>query len=445
MMSIDEIKVGLLVSDLSIAKDLSLNLREHDIYASVYLNLDSFLLDVKNNKIDFAIADVKSIAASTLSVSNFLKKYAMRIAFFYGEDSRKYIGQILNYDHYGIIKNNIDLGSQIKSALKLVYKEMNLDRKLSFTQTKLREVSRDLSRVEKKSISQYEAINSYEVIGNFLRQIKREEGDFLSSLVKSLEQWQICESYTILNISNGKIESLPLKQKKYKVLGSMPIAENFDVSKEYLEMLTNAYEDDFVHKPICMKLNFEANLLLLGQFSPALKAQGAIDYLSNTLCLSSIEQTSISQYQSTHFMEFLDKIDKSFFHKKDLDKKYLTIDLRNFRSFVESAQSSKLYFHKFMNAFINAISSHATLEFEVITNGFEAIYVGVKPLQIKEAYDYLKEKINDFPYWNYLENSTIILAQKHYPTLMLTGLSSSSILRSTHLSKDFSSVLQKGN
>ena len=427
------LKVSVLSKSLQTAKDISMALRSFDIYANIYVNLDEFLIGYKKNDYDLNVVDINSIFQGSLNLKDHssFKSNKMKVSFYYDKDSRVHLSSIYGQDFYGLINKGPILKSQLSSLLSIIKREKQSEESVDILKKEIRSLSQKNLKLERESISSGESITCYESFTQFLNGLKG-SSDFLSKFSSSLNNWDDCYKFSLLNYNqkSKRLQSLNLSLDKYKILPSMEISKSAIHRDNFFQMLESAYEEQLGPNIKVISVSVDNHLLLVGQFSSDLKEERAWDYFSNSLSLISNDNFELPNLSDEkEFLNFLESVDDQYFNKSKSDTKYLTIDLKPLVSLITSNYTSRFYWADFITSFENTLSASHEIEIEIVRCGTLSIYVGVEGLRLKETYDMLKEKVKSFHYWDFFEDKSLAFSSKSYPTINLTPTSSSGIMR----------------
>ncbi len=435
-LELKKFQISILSSDLKKSQNISLALREFNIYASIFVSLEELLMSFTKNKYDLNIVDVSSVNEGILNLNNntSFKADKMNYSLFY-DDSSSHALDILDQSYFeqalGLLNLNITLKPQITGLLSKLVKFNSSYNSLVSAKSEVRSLSIKNLNLERESISFNDTIRCYESFTNFLDGFKGSE-DFLSKISNSLENWKDCYSFSLLsyNEKTNRLNSLNLSSSKYKNLLGMELSKRSLFNETFFDMLVNAYQDKFNSNAKAVSISVDNQLILIGEFNSDLKEEKAWNYFANSLSLIGNDIFDIPvQKDETDFFKFLNKIDDEYFNKGKSETKYLTIDLRPLADFVTSKYTSRFYWEEFINAFEEVIKSNQNMDVKITRCATISMFVGVDGLRLKECYDLLKLKIKDFNYWDYFADRSVIFSSKSYPTLNLTATSSSGVIR----------------
>lgn len=434
---IDKLNIAILTKDMRLSKDISLSLRKFNIYASVFVNLDEFLMSYNSRQFDLSFVDITCVKQGTLELKDFnkFKIEKMSVSLFYNSSSTSLVPS-LSQDYVlkskGFFNLDLDFENQFLNLRSIILSEMKLATTLSTVKSKVRHLSNQNLSLERESISFNETVNCYESFTGFLDGFKNND-DFLTKISKSLDAWKDCYKFSLLSYSENtkRLKSLNLSFDKYQNLPGMEISKLSILSENFFEMLSQAYSDQFSSNAKAISVSLDNHLILIGEFSSDLKEEKAWNYFSNSLSLISndIFEVPIIKDESD-FFSFLNDIDDQYFNKVKSDTKYMTIDLSPMTDFITTKYTSRFYWEEFIESFEASIKSASNPNSKIVRCASLSFFVGVDGLRLKESYDLLKKVIIDFKYWEFFEDKSIAFNSKSYPTLNLTSTSSAGIIRS---------------
>lgn len=426
----EKIKISVLAKDLSVANEISHELRAFNIIASVFVNLDNFLLGFEDHNFDLNIIASDCICQGSLSLKNYsaYNSGKMKVALFYNDNQPGDLLKSYGINHYGLIRAGVGLRSQLQSIMNIILKEKRLEDNTQNFKSELRLLSNKNMLLEKENIRMSQKLSSINEFSIVIENLKS-GADFLSSLNSELKSWAKCTEFSLLsfNEKTSKLFSLKIENQKYKELPSMSLNKDTIFRDDFLSMIEMAFKEQFSSNIRALKLG---EIILIGSFNEDLNSSTAWSFFESALDSLAKNSFNLPMSSNEHlFSKFLQKIDDDYFNLKKHGSKFLTIDMSNLIQLTSRKYNSRFYWESFIENFKDIFKNDSLIK-SVVFSGVSHVYIECDSLKIKDTYDLVKTKIMDFKYWEFFEDSSITFSQKDYPSINLTPSNAVGILRS---------------
>ena len=355
-----EFTVALLIEDIEEAKKLSDGLRDLGIFAHYYQDLDDMWVSINTHTPDLSIVDVKKMSQGTLLLKQHPKVQSeeLKLAFYYSENTKVLLNSTYELDHYGHVRAELNLISQLKSILKRRNRELKLEHEVSNvterleklkvyaknTNNKIDTVTRHLeqySSVEKK-ISSFGTTNSVE--------------EYTQRLVSFFTSWDECISFGIYKLSSTSQKLISPKHRthKFKVLPDLWLSTiSSDGIADYAQEMAYDVAYGVMDKDIIANRVFgthsNPDLLIIGQYNNQ-KLKGfnwsLLEQKLNSEYRKSIGKellrSNLNETHSGNLAHTLQAADDIQFLNTVSDHKFLMLNFNNLLELIKNRSIMKL-------------------------------------------------------------------------------------------------------
>ncbi|MBL7665922.1 MAG: hypothetical protein JNM93_12375 [Bacteriovoracaceae bacterium] len=447
-----ELSVALLFSDIKKARDISEVLREFKIFAHFYQDLDTFWVDVKNEKPDLAIVDITNMSQDELLLKNhpFIVEKILPLAFYYSEETEALLSSTYNLLHYGYIKEELNLRGQILQILNRREEDIkNLDGRIYLEQrvSRLRKQNaQTIAAVSniKSSTSNYEwTINSVAKLDEYLTQ-----KDYFSALGQLLDGIRGVRKYSFYELSPKKTKlvthavfslkflSLPdLATGQEQTEGAESLVQDmaYQVVREVLgpEVKTVKIKGKGINPEILLYLDIDEEAS--AQISWSLLEM----LLSASYLRSNTEKTNplISSVPTFSAWDFVGKVD-DIQRSGAVDKyRIFHISFAQLVGVVKNNEKNKFFWAPSFKEILNEVQKLAGIKSIVCPMGIKSIFIMVEADAAEAKYNNLKNYLEKFPFYRYFEDAAQISTKDLRPSMRLVSPSANNVLR--HLEQEF--------
>jgi DNA-binding NarL/FixJ family response regulator len=440
-----ELSVAVLMDDLASAKEIASSLRQSDILAHHYQNLDEFWVACNIQAPDLVIVDVTKMSQGSVQFRQHPKVQDGSLCYvFYSKESTKVLLQsTYGLKPFGYIHNDPSLSVQLMcvverrvEALKNIRLHKELEQRIQRLQARSQRMLSDRNAAE-----EFQAHFSF--IRNFCAEIEKEavSHDFIGSLMNKLEAWDAIASWGLyeLNQSGQKLLSPEISRKKYHPLPSLWLGEAnlYGIEKFAQEMAVQVANDLFESEPIMLKIHagpdFPDMLLYL-----CLKDQGLVSFpwdvfesmLSSSLRRLKLRQ-QVPQYTSQFLpmWEALDSMDRIQRQGVEGDTRVLCLSFIPLLDVVKRRIQNKFYWSAFFNDFFTQLSGRMSKQSKLSLFGPWQVLFFIPREQLEAEFQMLNNFVRQFSYWKFFEDNSQILSEEMLPVIKLTPASSAHYLR----------------
>ena len=446
-----DFQVAILMNEIDEAKKVSDELREIGIFAHYYHSLDEMWLSLNTSTPDLCIVDVKLMSQGTLLFKNHpkVKSSELKYCFYYKESTKMLLNSTYGLNHYGLIRSEISIKDQLKSALRRRNDELRLQserEELSTRLERLRVRSKRLSEVhDADHAKQLQHDKALELIKNFGR--TNSPNEFMTRVVSMLESWEDCNKFGIyhLNKTGQKLISPNAKTTKYQHLPDLWLAaECEDGINEYAKAM--AYDVTFgLLEGDITNISIRGNksnpdIIILADFDKE-KLSHFEWKLLETKLESEYRSTLIEFYKRDTHQTFEENIFNTFkrmddiqFHQVEAEHKFVMVDFSRLTHFLGTQLDNRFHWATFHKEFTSELAEILNSKVKVSTLSFDKFVVSLDKYSLDLEFQKLKVFVEDFEAWRYFEDTTVMFANDMQPKLKFINPSSINTIR---LSSDY--------
>jgi DNA-binding NarL/FixJ family response regulator len=440
-----EISVALLMDDLASAKEIASALRQSNILAHHYSNLDEFWATTTLQLPDLLIIDVTKMSQGTVQFRQHPKVIDQTLSYvFYSKDSTKVLLQsTLGLKPFAYIHQDSSLNIQIMTLIEKKRDQMMKDRELSELKSRVQRLQARSQRLISDRSSAEEFKANFEFIKNFCAEVEQSSltADYSLSLMNKLDSWDAVIGYGIyeLNQSGQKLVSPEFSRKKLHPFPSLWLgAENNNGIEEFAtEMANQVALDLFEVDPVAIKIysgSKNPEILLFVSFTQERLLNFPWDVFASLLS-SSLRRVKLQQ-QLPHYTnqfvpmwEALDNLDKMQKNNFDSDAKVLTLSLLPLMDVIKKRSQNKFYWTAFFNDFFIQLSGGLQKSTKLSLMGPWQVLFFINKENLEAETKMLQGFIKQFGFWKFFEDNTQVLTDDMMPNLQLVPASSAFYLR----------------
>lgn len=440
-----ELSVAILMDDLASAKDVASALRQNNILAHHYQNLDEFWVACNIQAPDLVIVDVTKMSQGSVQFKQHPKVIDGSLCYaFYSKESTKILLQsTYGLKPFGYIHNDPSLQVQImclverrSEMLKQAHQQKELELRIQRLQTRSQRLISDRSAAE-------EFRAHFEFIRNFCAEIEDESltQDFVQALISKLERWEAIDGYGLyeLNQSGQKLVAPEVARKKYHPFPSLWLgqANNHGIEKFAQEMATQVANDLFEIEPVMLKIHAGAqqpDVILFVSFREERMMNFPWDVFESMLS-SSLRRLKLHQQMPQYASQFLpmwealDNMDKMQRAGVDSDTRILCLSLIPLVEVAKKRIQNKFYWSAFFNDFFIQLSGRLGKSTKLSVFGPWQVMFFIPREQLETEFQMLNSFIRHFSFWKFFEDNSQVLSEEMLPTLKLVPASSAHYLR----------------
>lgn len=441
-----DFQVAILIEDIADAKALSDGLREIGIFAHYYTNLDEMWVSLNTYTPDFTIVDVKKMSQGTLLFKHHpkVKDGRLKFSFYYKDSSKLLLRSTFGLDHYGYVRGELDLVDQLRSVLRRRNHELQLSQQnLKLTQrlNRLRLRGRRLAQLQEKSAHQQkqdqnlaEFMRSFGVVDNL--------PDFKRRLVSTFDQWDSVLEFTVLelNETGQKLVSPKFNRSKYRELPDLWLAKRSSkgISLFAQEMAYDVAYGMLEEGLVTIKVqgaHVDPDMLVLVQFNAADSRGFNWEFLEMKLSseyrrAALNEKTkTLSQETELDQFELMQAMDDISFNQASTPYRHLLLDFSALIGFVRQRPTNRFFWKTFARELQTEISKVLSGNFKMTPVGTSHFVVAVEKKSVETDHRQLTEYLDNFQFWRYFEDSSLVIRTDVKPTLRFIAPSSVNLMR----------------
>ena len=440
-----ELSVAILMDDLASAKEIASALRQNNILAYHFQNLDEFWVASIIQTPDLVIVDVTKMSQGSVQFKQHPKVIDQSLCYvFYSKESTKILLQsTYGLNPFGYIHNDSSLNVQIISLVNRRVdmikhqKEMkDLEMRIQRLQTRSQRLISDRSTAEEFK-AHFEFMRKFcsEIEVDSLRQ------DFTQALISKLEKWDAIDGYGVyeLNQSGQKLISPEISRKKHHPFPSLWLGQaNHNGIEVFAQnMATQVANDLFEIEPVLLKIhagNQCPDIVLFVSFKEERMMNFPWDVFESMLS-SSLRRLKLHQQvphltsQFTPMWEALDSMDNMQKTGIESDTRIVCLSLIPIVNIAKKRMQNKFYWSAFFNDFFIQLSGRLNSSTKLSLFGPWHVVFFVPKEDLEGEFQMLQSFVRQFSFWKFFEDNSQVLSEDMMPTLKLIPASSSQYLK----------------
>lgn len=440
-----ELSVAILMDDLASAKEIASALRQNNILAYHFQNLDEFWVASNIQTPDLVIVDVTKMSQGSVQFKQHPKVIDQSLCYvFYSKESTKVLLQsTYGLNPFGYIHNDASLNVQI---LSLVNRRVEMVKH----QQEMKELEMRIQRLQSRSqrlISDRSSAEEFRAHFEFMRKFCSEietdslRQDFTQALVSKLEKWEAIDGYGLyeLNQSGQKLISPEMSKRKHHPFPSLWLGQaNHNGIENFAQnMALQVANDLFEIEPVLLKIHAGhqcPDIILFVSFKEERMVNFPWDIfesmLSSSLRRLKLHQ-QIPQYTSQFLpmWEALDNMDKMQKAGVDSDTRILCLSLIPIVDVAKKRMQNKFYWSAFFNDFFIQLSGRLNKSTKLSVFGPWHVMFFVPKEDLEAEFQMLQGFVRQFGFWKFFEDNSQILSEEMMPTLKLIPASSAQYLK----------------
>lgn len=445
-----ELSVGLLLSDLLVAKNISRIFRKIGIVPHLYESLTD-LFEEKSYPA-LLISDVRLMSDGELVLSDLevVREEKLPLAFYYDQADRPLLVSTYNLFHLGLISGDGALEGQVKGVLKRLNHFLRLEQdghRLKYLDDQhKREVRSLYQRME-----QFKQFHFYnEELSRLTRLIEAQkvQGDFYAACEKVFENESVIKSFTFFELSMTgqklmtptsackkfhKIPSLWLKDACLKGIDSYAQNLASQVSVELMgdNLVALHLRSRFSQPSALFFLKIEDSDFLSffdwDLFETYLNGLYSHFELSKQRGVKNMTKTSSvwSIYSALDEQMYATLSGKSLIEEEEW--KVIHLSFRSLLNYAADTTSIRFYWDSFYKDFVKTLFEKSDIEFTLSPTGASDLTFLVQEDDKEAFFDLLKDHCKTFSYWRYFEDSDTVLTRDFSPEIKMLPNSTKAI------------------
>lgn len=452
-----ELSVAILMDDLASAKEIASALRQQNILAQHFQNLDEFWVASSIQNPDMVFIDVTKMSQGTVQFRQHPRVVDHSLCYvFYSKDTTKVLLQsTYGLKPYGYIHSDPSLGIQIQTMVERKMEMMRTEKENKELEARVKRVQSRSQRLMSDRSSAEEFKANFEFIRNFCAEIEETalRQDFTATLLSKLERWDAIDGYGVyeLNQSGQKLVSPEISSRKYHPFPSLWLGQTNSHGIEFFaqEMALQVANDLFEIEPVLIKIhggNMSPDLILFTSFREERMVNFPWDVFESMLS-SSYRRLKLYQQApqyTTQFLpmwEALDNMDKMQKNGVDSETRIMCLSLIPLTDVSKKRPQNKFYWSAFFNDFFIQLSGRLQKTTRLSLMGPWQVMFFVPKEDLETEFQMLSAFVKQFSFWKFFEDNSQVLTEDTLPTIKLVPASSSHYLR--QFEKEFEDMAMK--
>lgn len=441
-----DFQIAILIEDIADAKALSDGLREIGIFAHYYQDLDEMWVALNTYTPDFSIIDVKKMSQGTLLFKHHqkVKDGLLKFAFYYKDSSKILLQSTYGLDHYGYVRAELNLVDQLKSVLRRRNEEINLNKQnLELRQRLNRLRLRGKRLVQLQELSSFEK-NQNNMLSDFIRSFGMVENteDFKRRVVTCFDQWDSVLEFGVfeLNETGQKLVSPKFNKAKYKVLPDLWLSKkseqgiNLFAQEMAYDVAYGLMEEGIITLKV-QGAHVDPDMLILAQFKQEEIKGFNWEYLEMKLSsefrraqLKSNLKPLEESHQADQF-ELMQSMDDVVYNQATASHRHVLLDFSSLIGFIKQRPTNRFFWKTFARELQSEIGEILTGTYKMTATGPAHFVVSLDKSFIENDYRNLKNYIEEFEYWRYFEDGSLVIRSDIRPSMRLVAPSSINLIR----------------
>lgn len=440
-----ELSVAILMDDLASAKEIASALRNSNIFAHHYQNLDEFWGACSLEVPDLTIIDVTKMSQGAIQFKSHPKVVDRTLNYaFFSKDSTKILLQsTFGLQPIGYIHNDVSLNAQIMSLLSRRVETLKLAREKNELEMQVHRLRARSSRIiaERSDAEEFRA--HFDFIRNFCAEIENESTrqDFTHSLLDKMEKWESADGYGLyeLNQNGQKLISPEISKRKHHPFPSLWLgqANPHGIEAFAQDMADQVANDLFEIAPVTIRIHSSSSnpdMLLFVSFREERMMNFPWDVFESMLS-SSLRRLKLYQQlpqYTSQFMpmwEAMDNMDRMQKAGVDSDMRIVALSLIPLTDIVKKRTNNKFFWSSFFNDFFLQLSGRLQKTTKLSLFGPWHVLFFIPRENVETETVMLQSFIKQFGYWKFFEDNSQVLSEDMLPILKLIPASSAHYLR----------------
>jgi hypothetical protein len=441
----NELTVAILMDDLASAKEIASALRQQNILAHHFQNLDEFWVTSSIQNPDLVIIDVTKMSQGTVQFRQHPRVLDGSLCYiFYSKETTKVLLQsTYGLKPFGYIHNDPSLTVQIQTMIERKVEQLRAEKDRKEMESRIQRLQSRSQRLMSDRSSAEEFKANFEFIRNFCAEIEDESSkqDFTMTLLSKLEKWDAIDGYGVyeLNQSGQKLVSPEIAKRKYHPFPSLWLGQTNAHGIELFaqEMALQVANDLFEIEPVMLKIHAGNNcpdLVLFVSFREERMMNFPWDVFESLLS-SSFRRLKLYQQAPQYTSQFipmweaLDNMDKMQRSGVEAETRILCLSLIPLTEVAKKRIQNKFYWSAFFNDFFVQLSSRLQKSTKLSLFGPWQVMFFIPRENLETEFQMLQHFIKQFSFWKFFEDNSQVLTEEMLPTLKLLPASSAHYLR----------------
>lgn len=440
-----ELSVAILMDDLISAKEIASALRQQNILAHHYQNLDEFWVASSIQVPDLTIIDVTKMSQGNIQFKSHPKVLdrSLQYAFFSKDSTKILLQSTLGLHPLAYIHHDASLAAQIA----VLVGRRNQELRLLSEKTELEARIARLQARSQRLISERSGAEEFKTHFDFVRRICEEiendatKNDFTHSLISKLEDWGAITGYGMfeLNQSGQKLIAPEISKSKYHPFPSLWLGQinEHGIESFAQDMASQVANELFESAPTTIRIFSGAanpDMLLFLSF----REEGMENFpwdVFESLLSSSLRKLKLYQQLPQYTSQFLpmwealDNMDRMQKAGVESDVRIIALSFIPLTDVAKKRINNKFFWTAFFNDFFLQLSGRLQKSTKLSLFGPWHVMFFIPRENVETESVMLQSFIKQFGYWKFFEDNSQILSEEMLPVLKLIPASSAHYLR----------------
>lgn len=452
-----ERQVALLISDLEMAKTISLVFRKVGVVPYIYTSLKEFWKGVIEDRPDFTVADVKMASEGTLLLKDhpLIKSKEVQLSFFWEKESAPLLVSTFDLFHHGLICRELPLTGQIKSVLRR-FNEWSELKSSAVSESDHKEIlDKKITQVVRVSETLKEKAFYHKLLRSIIARFenRKNENHFDLAVAGVFSSVNEIAEFTIFELtkSGQKLITSTMEHDKFVKVPALWLGKTCENGIEFFAQN--------MASQVCIDLMGGDLMSLCIQGIQESPDKLIIVKVKNEEVLQDFEWDVLESYLSGLYSQMKWRTQMSLVKTESqylapwqlyslLDQgingkvsaagerlgsdKYLIVDIC-FDSMLFEINSRKLrfYWNEFITDFFAGVNRQKNIDFKLSFFGVNHAACLVETELAEEFFDFMKAYISRYSFWRYFDDAEVVLGKSLKPELKM--IPSSIDAYSTHL------------
>jgi len=438
-----EIKISLLLNDMSVAKEISEVFRQMDIIPAIYDNLQDLWFDILKERPTLCIVDVKNLSDGDLILKHHpaVKAKQLNLSFYYNKNSAPLLISLGDVEHWGLISDNISADIQIKGILDRINRYVSVYQTNKNQSLDLSKKDEIINRLYEEHHNLSEKIHYRDLTSNLVDKLSAYENNesFYDFISQSLLSFDEIEKFSLLEISESgqRLVCPMIANVKFQEIPSVWLGKVFKEGVDFYgeNMATQVFIDLIGVSQITIPVNGAHSgsdaFISIKIKESAQNLVENIDWMKVGKKISSVYK-SYKLKEKSNYLEksnelnmwsLFDLVSNYYFTHYEIDstdslktKSLISLDFANLIDNATLKTHTKFYWKKFYFDFMNYFSKKINVEFNYSTFSLK-IYFICNKIDEDHFWTILESYSLRFSYWKYFDEVDAILAKNMKPEI----------------------------
>lgn len=446
----NELSVALLFQNIEDVKLFSQYFRQHGIIPFFYEDLKSFWSGIEDTRPDLAFVDVRNMSEGELVLKEhpMISHHLVPLMFYTTEKASPLLISTFDLPHFGVVQKGMFLKEQFESTLKRFLDFYNLKKTADQHVDEIRAKDQQIEELLKARQMHDQKIGYRQYMSVLTRETEslKNKVDFFKSIEAYFERIPEIDEFAFLELSfNAQKLISPLSSStKFRMIPNLWLGNQSRNGIELFaqnmasQIVAEAMGGDLISlvikgqnqnpdKLIFVKTRVEA---FFNEFDWTLFEEYLNGIYAHYL-LRGVKERS-NDNRSMNAFEALQVFDQALYTGASnvTDSELVMLDLNSLFEVIKKRKSTRFYFEKFYDDFINRLETQTRIDFHLVEISLKHWVFMVKANRFEDFYKDLRDFSQKFHYWKYFEDSEQFLTLDIKPKIKQIPMSSFALIQS---------------